>query len=224
MKSFWLSMIALVMFTGVSYADSYSVVRSQSECQDVTFEDSPELAPPVTIKSLTETIAVTTAQVLKYVTSIMEPVTYEKGQTAQVMLTGLQYAVADLSSLSVDTAVLKALFEDADVNFNMAGSAYRKCIAYVQVGDVLSAEADTVEGVDALILHLKASLSYCIAASYAEQCDTALNTVLEISEQGQLLYEELLTPASPDEDNVTGRYHLRTRTGRFFRRSRSRKV
>jgi hypothetical protein len=208
------------MFTGVTYADPCFIDCSQ----DVTLEDSPELAPPVTVEVLTETVTVTTTLMLKYIDNIMNPITSEKGGNVQSAIMSFQYAITDLSTLDVDVTALRALFEDADVNFNMAGSAYRKCIDYVQMGDMLSAEANTVEGVDALVLRLKASLSYCVAASYAEQCDTALNTVLEISEQGQLLYEELSTPVSPDEDNVTGRYHPRTHTEDFFRRSRSRKV
>lgn len=195
MKRFWLSMIALVMFTGVTYADRPGIVQCP---QDVTLEDSPELAPPVTIESLTETVAATTAQTLKYVDGIMEPIAYEKGGTAQGMMMSFQFAIGDLSTLDIDTTALQALFEDAGVNFNIATEAYGKCIAYVRVGDVLSTEADTVGGVDALTLRLKASLSYCVAAAYAEQCDTALNTVLEISEQGQLLYDEL-TIDSPEE-------------------------
>ncbi len=223
MKSFWLSMIALVMFTGVTYADSCSVDCPVDGCQVVTLEDSPELAPLVTIESLTEIVAATTAQTLNYVDGIMVPIAYGKGETVQGVMTSFQDAIAALSTLDVDVTALQALFDDAGVNFNIAIEANEKCCVYIQVGDVLSAEADTVKGVDALILRLKASLSYCAAASYAEQCDTALNTVLEISRKGQLLYEKLIFD-SPKEDEFAARYHLRTRARDFFRRSRSRKV
>lgn len=184
-------------------------------------DDTPTLAPDVTVETLDDSINTTLDVALQYVESAIRPIDSDLGPQADAVLFNLTMTTAYLEDEGVDVTALLTLTDEATEKYNFARRMYSKAMVYVNLGDILVFDADNTIDTAAYALRVKAAACYYEATIYLERSRTALETVLTIGKKAETLADEL-TPMT--DDDLAARYHQRSRTERFFKRSTSRDV
>ena len=205
MKRILLSLTVLAALVGTAFADP----NDESLCPS---------HPVVTVESLDDSVATTLTVAFEYASNASSLVTERTAPKATKGLYTLQSALTFLTMQGVDVTELGAR-EAAEESYITARGLFYTGTVFLELGDVYAAEAKDVTGVEAYILTLKAATSYYTGAFYLEQSYDSLKTVIDTCAEGEALIEAL-TPDTPAVDEVTGRYHLRSRVNRFFSRSR----
>jgi uncharacterized protein YbcC (UPF0753/DUF2309 family) len=123
---------------------------------------------------------------------------------------------AYLEDEGVDITALRILMDEATVKYNYARRMYSKATVYINLGDTLVSEARDTVDTESYALRVKAAACYYEATIYLVRSRTALEAVLAIGEQANTLIDELTIVTI---DDVAARYHLRSRTERFFKHS-----
>jgi hypothetical protein len=182
----------------------------------VLADDTPTLAPDVTVESLDDSINTTLDIALQYVEGAIRPIDSDLGPQADAVIFNLIMTTSYLEDEGIDVTDLQTLTDEATVNYTLARRMYSKAHVYINLGDILVSEADDTVGTAVYALRVKAAACYYEATIYLERSRTALKAVLEIGREAEVLVEEL-TPTT--DDDVAARYHLRSRTERFFKRS-----
>ena len=202
MKSFLIKfVVAFAVVAGVAYAFA---------------DDDTTVTPDVTVETLDDSINTTLDVALQYVESAIRPIESDLGPQADAILFNLTMATAYLEDSGVDVTELQTLTDEATVNYTYARKMFSKGRVYVDLGDTLASEAEDTTDTVAYALRMKAAACYYEATIYLERSRTALEAVLTIGREADALIDEL-TPTT--DDDVAARYHLRSRTERFFKRS-----
>ena len=181
----------------------------------VLADDAPTIAPDVTVETLDDSINTTLDVALQCVESAIRPIESDLGPQADAVMFNLTATTSYLEDEGVDVTDLQTLTDEATVNYTLACRMYSKARVYTNLGDILASEADDTVDTAAYALRVKAAACYYEAVIYLERSRTALKAGLELGREADVLADEL-TPAS---DDVAARYHLRSRTERFFKRS-----
>lgn len=202
MKTFLIKfVVAFAVVAGVVYAFA---------------DDTPTVAPDVTVETLDDSINTTLEIATQYVESAIRPIESDLGPQADAVMFNLTMTTSYLEDEGVDVTDLQTLTDEATVNYTLARRMYSKARVYVNLGDILVSDADNTVDTAAYALRVKAAACYYEATIYLERSQTALKAILEIGREAEVLAEEL-TPTT--DDDVAARYHLRSRTERFFKRS-----
>jgi hypothetical protein len=202
MKSFLIKfVVAFAVVAGVAYAFA---------------DDDTTVTPDVTVETLDDSINTTLDVALQYVESAIRPIESDLGPQADAILFNLTMATAYLEDEGVDITALRTLTDEATENYNYARRMYSKARVYTTLGDILVSEADDTVDTAMYALRVKAAACYYEATIYLERSRATLEDVLEIGKEADALIDEL-TPTT--DDDVAARYHLRSRTERFFKRS-----
>jgi hypothetical protein len=205
MKRFLLSLVVLVAFGGV------------------TFAEVPP-APEVTVESVDDSVTTALEVASQYAMNAATPVMTELGPRADGVMYAFQNSLSFLDTEGVDASELTLLFEEAEKNYQEGRVSFSKGLIYMELADVFVSEAKDAEGTVVYILRSKAAVCYYEAAFYLECSRTALDTVIALGVKGEAVTTEMELKLHPAEDKVAGRYHLRGRVNRFFSRSRSRRA
>lgn len=181
----------------------------------VLADDTPTVAPDVTVETLDDSINTTLDVALQYVESAIRPIESDLGPQADAVLFNLTMTTAYLEDEGIDVTALQTLTDEATEKYDFARRMYSKARVYVNLGGILVSDADNTVDTAAYALRIKAAACYYEATIYLERSRTALEAVLAIGKEVEVLAEEL----TPTTDDVAARYHLRSRTERFFKRS-----
>lgn len=203
MKRFLLSLVVLVAFGGV------------------TFAEVPP-APEVTVESVDDSVTTTLEVASQYAMNTATPVMSELGPQADGVMYSFRDLVTFLTMEGADVSELTQLCEEAEKNYQEARASFSKGLVYMELADVFVSEAENADGTAVYVLRTKAAACYYEAASYLERSRTALDTVIALGVKGEAVAKEIELP--PVGDKVAGRYHLRGRVNRFFSRSRGRRA
>lgn len=222
MKRFLLSLVVLLAFAGVAFAAPGDSDDSPSPSLEVTVElDSSEL----TVGSVDNSVTAGLDTAEQYVRNIVTPIISEVGPQADMVIYNFVEVTGILRDQGVDVAELSLLGSEAEKNYTAGCVLYEQASVYVQLALIYAEEANTLEGTEALVLRTRAASAYYTAAVYAERSRGVLDVVLTIGEKGKALVKKLVDKVKDTEDTVdmdgkvSGRYHLRSRTSRFFKRS-----
>lgn len=183
----------------------------------VLADDTTTSVPDVTVESLDDAIDTTLDIAVQYVDDAIRPITSDLGPQADAVLFSLTTNLADLSSRGINFTGLQTLTDEATIKYNYARKMFSKAMVYIDLGDILASEAEDAMDAEAYALRVKAAACYYEAAIFLVRSRTALETVLEIGEEAASFVEELML--TDTYDDMAGRYHLRKRTKRFFKRS-----
>ena len=209
MKRFLLSLVVLVAFTGVTFADP----------------GDPTLAPEVTVESVDDSVTTTLEVACQYAMNTAAPVGMELGPRADDVMYTFQSSLSFLATEGVDAGELSLLFEEAGKDYREARASFSKGVLFIDLANLFVDEAEDAEGAEAYALRTRAASCYYEAGTYFERAKASLDTVIALGVKGEAVAKELkILPPAPTEDRVVGRYHLRSRVNRFFSRSRGRRV
>jgi len=177
MKHFLLSMVALLAFSGVTFAG-----------------DEP--TSEVTVTTVENSVATTVEIAVQYAKNAAAPLKELGPQAAEVLWhfdNAITVFEAAIFQDAIDISEVLTLSEKATENFLSGQTLFFKGSMYFQMGSILTAEAETLEGTAAIVLRVEAAVYYYESVIYMEQSQVALNTVLETGEEGKILIEKLIT-------------------------------